>query len=173
MRYGPSFFSSQSEQRFRFVFLVLYVVSCYILPQFIEWIVQQCGPVTPQSVSSYINNHSHPIAVIWIFPRATMMKSMRKSDWLVDTTWYITWYQLTNQICAFNLPWWPEGLFESAPDDVFQNLDKSRGASTVNVTWYLYFQGQCHSIQTPWPPLEQRQHNSVTPLVKEGKITQN
>ena len=36
-----------------------------------------------------------------VFPRTTMVKSVRKADWLVDTTWY----QLTNQLCAVTSLW--------------------------------------------------------------------
>ena len=43
---------------------------------------------------------------VWFVPRTTMVKSMRKADWLVDTTWY----QLTNQLCALTSQWWSEGF---------------------------------------------------------------
>ena len=42
--------------------------------------------------------------------RTTMVKWMRKTDWLVST-----WYQLANQFCAFTSSWWSEAQLETAP----------------------------------------------------------
>ena len=96
-----------------------------------------------------------------VITRNTMVKSMHKADWLVNTTWY----QLNNQFDTWTSPWWswdhivyPNGSRNFARVDlsaVFR--DKSLGTAT-----------RFHSLlRQPWPrasslPLGFRTGQSMT-----------
>ena len=63
-----------------------------------------------------------------IIPRTTMANSIRIADWLVDTTWC----QLTNQLCAWTSPWWPERQLDCAPCLTIRLCVLWAGVSTIH-----------------------------------------